>query len=286
MILAELEVYHSRPVAPTRRVALGRFNLPVDPPPGFGGILLGGVVARNVGLIDPDLLPELHQLLVLLENGMRVSQPRLRYRLQRDKVGLQRSRHRLIGQGDTLGFEFDDEHGDPTQQVLGAVYAAGGLPPRVRNAVMGTVRRGISWPGPVGPELITALAGFNGGQSFSMHAVSHPIEWALEVLGFNRNPERGTKGHGRRNGNGRGDGRANGNGGTPDGVRVGPFAAGSGDAANGVSVSASGVGPTRLEIQRAYRQLLIEAHPDHGGEADDAAQRIADLTEARRILLG
>jgi len=234
MILAELEVYHSRPVAPTRRVALGRFNLPVDPPPGFGGILLGAVVARNVSLIDPDLLPELNRLIIQLENGLRISQPRLRYRLQRDKVGLQRSRHRLIGQGDTLGFEFDDEHGDPTQQVLGAVYAAGGLAPRVRNAVMGTVRRGISWAGPVGPELITSLAGFHGTDSLPMHAVSHPIEWALEIL----------------------------------------------------AVRAQGVGPSRLEIQRAYRQLLIEAHPDHGGEADDAAQRIADLTAARRILLG
>jgi hypothetical protein len=78
MILAELEVYHSRPVAPTRRVALGRFTLPVDPPPGFGGILLGGVVARNVGLIDPDLLPELNRLMIQLENGLRISQPRLR----------------------------------------------------------------------------------------------------------------------------------------------------------------------------------------------------------------
>ena len=31
---------------------------------------------------------------------------------------------------------------------------------------------------------------------------------------------------------------------------------------------------------------LRDAHPDHGGDIDDAAQRIADLTEARRILLG
>ena len=30
---------------------------------------------------------------------------------------------------------------------------------------------------------------------------------------------------------------------------------------------------------------MIEAHPDHGGADDDAAQRIADITEARRILL-
>ena len=34
-----------------------------------------------------------------------------------------------------------------------------------------------------------------------------------------------------------------------------------------------------------FRDLLRVAHPDHGGASDDAAQRIADLTEARRILL-
>jgi hypothetical protein len=262
MILAELEVYHSRPVAPTRRVALGEMDLPVDPPPGFGGILLGGIVATNVRELDPDLLPDLTNLIMQLENGQRISQPRLRYRFQRDRVGLQRSRHRLVGDGETLAFEFDDKNGEPNQQLLGAVYAAGLLPPRQRHGVMGTLRRGIGWQGPIGPDLITALAGFNGGQNWSMHAVSHPVEWALEVLGFNDAGRGGRRwgGRGARNGTAR-------SGATE----------GSGEA---------GVGPTRSEIQQAYRHLLIEAHPDHGGEADDAAQRIADLTEARRILLG
>ena len=31
MLLAELEVWHSRPIAPTRRVSLGHLILPVDP---------------------------------------------------------------------------------------------------------------------------------------------------------------------------------------------------------------------------------------------------------------
>src|SRR4051794_24198748 len=124
MILAELEVYHSRPVAPTRRVALGSMHLPADPPPGFGGILLGGIVAANVVELDPDLLPDLANLMLQLENGQRISQPRLRYRLQRDKVGLQSTRHRLIGNGDALAFDLAG--GEPNQQILGAVYAAGG----------------------------------------------------------------------------------------------------------------------------------------------------------------
>ena len=39
------------------------------------------------------------------------------------------------------------------------------------------------------------------------------------------------------------------------------------------------------DVQRRYRVLVREAHPDHGGAAVDAADRISDLAEARRILL-
>src|SRR4051812_11886883 len=186
MIVAELEVYHSRPVAPTRRVALGHMTLPVDPPPGFGGVLLGGVVARHVAALDPDLLPGLQRLSLQLENGQSISQPRLRYRFQQDRVGLLRSTHRLIGEGDLVRYEFDDDDGTPTQQVLGAVYAAGQLPVRARGPVMAAVRRAIGWQGPVGPELISALAGFGAGAAWSAQALAHPVEWALDVLGFSR----------------------------------------------------------------------------------------------------
>ena len=52
MLLAELEVWHSRPVTPTRRVALGHLVLPVDPTPGFGGLLLGAVIAAHLPDVD------------------------------------------------------------------------------------------------------------------------------------------------------------------------------------------------------------------------------------------
>lgn len=238
MILAELEIFHSRPVAPTRRVALGRANLPTDPPPGVGGVLLGGIVAANVAAIDPDLLADLSLLTTQLEQGHRIAQPRLRYRFQTDHVGLQRSRHRLVddGHGGPMRFELDDSNADPSQHVLGAVYAAGQLPTRTRRSVMATLRRAISWQGPVGPDLIAALAGFGATTTFSAHTLSHPVEWALSVLGE--------------------------------------------------PVRADGIGLSRAAIQRRYRALLIAAHPDQGGVASDAAQRIAELSEARRILLG
>ena len=44
--------------------------------------------------------------------------------------------------------------------------------------------------------------------------------------------------------------------------------------------------PSRRDVQRAFRDQLRAAHPDHGAADADAASRIADLSEARRILLG
>jgi hypothetical protein len=43
--------------------------------------------------------------------------------------------------------------------------------------------------------------------------------------------------------------------------------------------------PEKADVQRQFRVMLRAAHPDHGGVTEDAAERIADLTEARRILL-
>lgn len=240
MVLAELEIFHSRPIAPTRRVALGRRNLPTDPAPGYGGVLLGGIVAAHVGGIEADLVPDLVKLTNELEAGRRISQPRLRHRLQVDHVGLQHSTHRLVGDDQHLRFDFAEVTGNPAQQVLGAVYAAGELPVATRRTVMATVRRGIGWTGAVGPELIATLAGFGRGRGMSARALGDPVAWALDVLGF----------------------------------------------VNGARAEAKAVGPSRSDVQRRFRNLLRDAHPDHGGDTTEASQRIAELTEARRILLG
>src|SRR5438270_3153722 len=94
VLLAELEVRHSRAVAPTRRVAVGRHWLPTDPAPGFGGVLVAGVVAAHADAVPADLWAELVRLIDDLEDGRRVPQPRLRHRFQIDVIGLDRSRHR------------------------------------------------------------------------------------------------------------------------------------------------------------------------------------------------
>src|SRR5689334_23094807 len=73
--LAEIEIFHSRPIAPTRRIAIGHRDLPVDPAPGFGGVLLSAVVAQFAPALDADLYDDLLLLLRQLERGQRIPQP-------------------------------------------------------------------------------------------------------------------------------------------------------------------------------------------------------------------
>lgn len=235
MILAELEVYHSRPIAPTRRVAIGRTLLPVDQPPGFGGLLLGGIIGRYSAELEDDLLVDLHDLTVDVERGQRIPQPRLRHRLQGDRVGLLLSRHQLI-RDEKLGlkFVFDDRHSAPAQFVLAAVYAARHIAYEQRLGVMPVLRKAIGWTG--APEdqgrLVGHLTGDNPAFALSMSSHNDPVSWALEVLELE-------------------------------------------DASD------------RAGVQKQFRRLLRTAHPDTAStEAEDqAAQRIAELSEARRILL-
>jgi hypothetical protein len=239
-VLAELEFFHSRPIAPTRRVALGDSDLPCDPAPGFGGILLGAVVAANRRHLDDDDIADVTRLCRELEEGHRVAQPRLRFRFQTDRIGLLRSSVQLVRDGSRIDLRCRDDRSLPAQRILAAVYAAGRIDPVPRRTVFAAVLRGLRWEGPVGPALIASLAAAGGGQALSTIAMGDPIGWALTTLGFgDRAPE------------------------PIDGLAV----------------------PDRPEVQQRFRVLLRAAHPDHGGDAGDAAQRIADLREARRILL-
>jgi hypothetical protein len=230
MILAELEVFHSRSIAPTRRVALGHLDLPVDPAPGFGGLLLGAVVAANMPGMDAELFDDLHNLTRQVENGQRIAQPRLRHRLQADRVGLQCSTHRLVGEGERMTFDLTLDKGSPEQHILAAVYASGLLPYGPRTLVLNVVRKAMRWAGPMDHTLVTYLSGLTRDQAWSVEAHRNPVGWALEIL----------------------------------------------DLRDGAS---------RRVIQRRFRDLVRDAHPDHGGNATGAARRIAELTEARRVLL-
>src|SRR5438874_7187419 len=147
MLLAELEIRHSRAAVPTRRVALGERWLPAQPPPGPGGLLLGGLVAAHVDAIDDELLVELLGLIDDLESDRRIPQPRLRHRFQTDVVGLDRSRHKLAAEGEEMVFELD-AHGPAVPQVLGAVSAVRDLREAARPVAFTALPRARRWAGP------------------------------------------------------------------------------------------------------------------------------------------
>src|SRR5438270_343039 len=158
MLLSELEIRHSRAIAPTRRVALGDLWLPTDPPPGFGGILLAGIVASSVNRLDDDERDGLDGLLAAVERGARILQPQLRYRYQTDVHGLERSHHRLLGQGEAMMLDYDD-HGAAMPQALAAVYAAGRLSYKARPDAFRLLRRATRWEVGNDPRLIGFLTG-------------------------------------------------------------------------------------------------------------------------------
>ena len=180
MRLAEIEIWHSRPLAPTRRIALGHMALPVDPAPGFGGVLLGAVIAQHSLSLDDELRIDLQRLLSDVAAGRRVPQPRLRHRYQVDRHGLTHSAHRMVREGDSVEFRFES-NGTDLQQVLGAVYALERLDVRIRSRLVPLVRRAFDWRGPIGNAFIAHMA---GTRSSDIAAVTDPRAWALDVLGF------------------------------------------------------------------------------------------------------
>lgn len=234
MLAAELEVRHSRHFAPTRRVALGRLWLPLDPAPGPGGLLLAGIVGAGCSALDDDedALDAVDVLLTDLEAGTRIVQPRARYRFQTDHHGLDRSVHRLLhppGEEPSLDI---DGHGAVLPQVLGAVYAAAQVPVLARAEVFRLLRRATRWTGGIDHALVAFLGGDEAGM-LRRRDLPSDERWARQVLGFGPDAE-----------------------------------------------------PARGEILGRFRELIREAHPDHGGQDDGAGRRIVELTEARRILTG
>lgn len=231
MSLASVEAYLSRPIAPTRRIALGALHLPLDPGPSYGGVLLGGIMSRFARELDADVDEQLAVLLDKLEAGTRIPQPQLRHRLQIDRVGLMKCRYSLDVDGERFRFRFDSRVGSPTQHVLAAAYAAATLQGEARTAAFSAMRKGLGWIGPIDDRFVRFLA---DRRSSGATAGSDPVGWALTVLAVE--------------------------------------GALSGD-------------ELHRAVATSFRQRLIEAHPDHGGDPAEAADRIADLREARRILL-
>jgi hypothetical protein len=180
VLLAELEIWHTRPAVPTRRVALGHMVLPVDPAPGFGGLLLGAIVAEHLYGVDEELVPDVLRLIAEIETGTRIVQPRLRHRFQVDRHGLAKSHHTMVGNGDDLSFDFRSQ-GTDLAQVLGAIYAVERLAPEHRRRIVPVLQKAARWRGPIGPSMV---AYFAGSQTLALEALADPRAWAMGILGF------------------------------------------------------------------------------------------------------
>ncbi|MGA1763915.1 MAG: hypothetical protein ACO4A3_04455 [Ilumatobacteraceae bacterium] len=179
-LLAEVEIFHSRTQSPTRRLSLGNLVLPVDPAPGLGGLLLGGIIAAHLHEVDEELVPDVHRLVLQVDRGDRVVQPRLMHRYQIDRQGLSRSRHRLVGDGEQLSYEFES-NGSALQQVLGAIYSLERLDVLVRHVLTPVLHKAMRWRGPIDTTFLSYLA---GTATSSITAMTDPRAWALELLGF------------------------------------------------------------------------------------------------------
>ena len=185
MLLAEIEIRHSRAIAPTRRVALGELFLPTDPP-NHGGVLLAGILGARVAMLPDEERDGVDRLLWDLEYRGRVPQPRLRHRFQTDVVGLDRSRHRLVDDSGGALLDLDD-HGAALPQVLGAIYAASRLESAVRPSVFRLLRRATRWEGPVDDRLVSYLLGDDAPLKSATPMGDE--QWALKVLGFSTRSE-------------------------------------------------------------------------------------------------
>jgi len=184
VLLAELEVRHSRAVAPTRRVALGQLWLPTDPAPGYGGVLLGGIVAVHLSELDAEMRIELLALVDEVAAGETIQQPRLRHRFQTDIVGLDRTLHKLTGTAEQASELDIGGIGRSIPQLLGAVYAAGRLHESTRPAVFAAIRKGAQWEGAIGRELIDHLSDLSSLPPVSWRRFATDERWARQVLGF------------------------------------------------------------------------------------------------------
>ena len=167
MLLAELSVRHSRRHMPTRRVALEGAYLPTSGP-AHGVALLAAVMLTNLRGIDEDQRELLPRLIDDARNGLSIPRIALRHRLQHDVHGLDRSRHRLLGEDGKIVIELD-VHGAPVPQVLGAVLGAASLRGGGGGSIaLDAIRKVLAgrWPG-LTPDVdvrFVAASGWNGAR--------------------------------------------------------------------------------------------------------------------------
>ena len=248
MLLAELNVRHTRRHMPTRRVALGDAYLPTSGT-AYGAVLLGAVVAEFVGGLDE----EQRELVPRCSHDARegLSVPRIASALPAP------DRHRTGSTGRATGSSGAehgapqvvlelDRHGRRDPQVIGAVMAAAALPPSGRGVALARHRRRAA-PARSLPE------GLDGAAPARGRARPRAVR-----------ARRGRPG--RRNG----------------ADLVARRARRSGGGRWRCSACAPGWSVERDDVQRPVPPAGAARAPDHGGDSDGAAERLAELARGAR----
>ncbi len=117
-----IEFFHSKPFSPTRRLSLGEVRLPTD----AGCLLVSRIAERFGAAVDRATAEEVRDLWAVLGRQSRADQPRGRYRLQTDRVGLARARDSLVSVGGRPRLVVVDRDVAPVTHLLAALYASAG----------------------------------------------------------------------------------------------------------------------------------------------------------------
>lgn len=247
MMQAELVVRHTRRTMPTRRVALGTAYLPMSGT-AYGALLLGAVVHHRIAALDDDQLELIPKLLHDAAGELEIPGIALWFRMQTDVQGLDRSRHRVVEENGSIIVELD-VHGAATPQIVGAVMAAASLPPTPRIAALRAIQKAVDgrfrYPRGV---LIRRL----------IEGIPAEVPWAPGVTWKQGKPSSESKW---------------------DGI------ASERRWAMGILGCEPDVALDRDDVNKRFRSLLRDAHPDSGGAGAAAAERIAEISEARELLL-
>ncbi len=249
MLQAELVVRHTRRHMPTRRVAPASAYLPMSGPQAAGILLVGAVVHEFLPALDDDDRDEFAEFVRSVAGGIDLPRIAVRHRVQRDTHGLDRSRHRVEQDDGRVVVELDT-HGAPIPQLLGAVVAVAMLPPSSRHLGLDAIRRVINGRRPYDRRGIVIRRLVEG--------VPHEVPWAPGATWQRGAPPEEVLWDG-----------------VDSELRW----------AMEVLGFRAGTDVRKDDVNRRFRRLLRDAHPDTGAADDGAAERIEELSEARDRLL-
>ena len=162
-----IEFFHSKSFSPTRRLCLGKVQLPAD-----SGYLLVSQIAGRFGTeLDRATFEEVRNLWAVLCKQSRADQPRGRYRLQTDRIGLARAQDSLVLVKGRPHLLVVDRDVAPVTHLLAALYASAG-----RRQLLDAFLEGLDNP--------QSDDGFNAPFDYRWPDTLHE---ALDLLGLGEN---------------------------------------------------------------------------------------------------